>query len=50
MYKYCVKCVYPSSAVNIDIDEDGICSSCRTFEEILKLDNKQWKLREDKFI
>ena len=35
--KYCKKCVYPEVAVNLSIDDDGICSSCRSFEEFEKL-------------
>ena len=37
MYNYCQKCVYPIFAVNLDIDDEGICSACRTFEEIVNL-------------
>lgn len=47
---YCKKCVYPIHAVNIDIDDEGICSSCRTFEEILNLDEASWIKREQKLI
>lgn len=50
MFDYCTRCVYPVHAVNLDIDDDGICSSCRTFEEITKLDQNNWKLREKKLI
>ena len=50
MHNYCQKCVYPVHAVNLDIDDEGICSACRTFEEILKLSNKNWKKREEKLI
>ncbi len=42
--EYCSKCVYPSnSAVNLNFDEDGVCSGCSYFEEI---DNIDWKERE----
>ena len=50
MYNYCQKCVYPIFAVNLDIDDEGICSACRTFEEIVKLDQKNWEKRKNKFI
>ena len=50
MTNFCKICVYPIFAVNIDIDDDGICSACRTFEEITKLKDDNWKLRENKFI
>ena len=46
---YCIKCVYPEISVNLDIDKDGICSSCRTFEKFQKLSNEFWDLREKKF-
>ena len=36
---YCKKCVLPSSsAVPIEIDEDGICSACRTSEQVYDID------------
>ena len=50
MYNYCQKCVYPAFAVNLDIDEEGICSACRTFEEIVKLDHIDWDKRKKKLI
>ena len=50
MYKYCQKCVYPNFAVNLDIDEEGICSACRTFEEITKLSKTDWDKKEKKII
>lgn len=50
MYHYCQKCVYPVFAVNLDIDEEGICSACRTFEEIVKLDHIDWVKRKKKLI
>ena len=50
MFDYCTRCVYPIYAVNLDIDDEGVCSSCRTFEEITILDDKSWKLKEEKLI
>ena len=50
MKNFCQNCVYPVHAVNLDIDEEGVCSACRTFEEIVKLDQSNWKERETKFI
>lgn len=50
MHSYCQRCVYPVHAVNLDIDDDGICSSCRTYEEILKLDNTNWDKRRLKLV
>ena len=50
MTNFCKRCVYPIYAVNIDIDDDGICSACRTFEEITQLKDEDWKIRENNFI
>ncbi len=50
MYKYCKNCVYPTFAVNLDIDEEGVCSACRTFEEITKLTKAEWDKKEKKII
>jgi N-acetyl sugar amidotransferase len=47
---YCKKCVYPIHAVNLDIDDEGICSACRTYDEIIKLDDQSWLKREQKLI
>ena len=47
---YCQKCVYPIHAVNLDIDDEGICSACRTFEEIIKLDESNWLKRKEKLV
>ena len=46
MVTFCKRCVYPSVAVNLELDDEGICSSCRTFEEIYSLDSEVWKERE----
>lgn len=50
MALYCKKCVYPVHAVNLDIDDEGICSACRTYEEIVKLDDQSWFKRNKKLI
>ena len=47
--RYCNRCVYPENAVNLYIDEEGICSSCRTFERFNKLTEKDWTERRKKF-
>ena len=31
--------VYPANAVNLDIDDHGICSACRVAEEFNKIDD-----------
>ena len=50
MLTYCKNCVYPVHAVNLDIDDEGVCSSCRTFQEIVKLNDSNWLKRNDKLI
>lgn len=47
--KYCNKCVYPFATVNIDIADDGICSSCKSFERSEKLSPEFWEKRKEKF-
>ena len=32
--KFCQRCVYPITAVNIDVDDENICSSCRFTEQL----------------
>jgi N-acetyl sugar amidotransferase len=46
---YCKKCVYPVIAVNLEIGNDGICSSCKTFDKFNSLTSEDWKEREKKF-
>jgi N-acetyl sugar amidotransferase len=47
--QYCCKCVYPISAVNLSITEDGICSSCKVYEKFSNISEIEWKLRKEKF-
>ncbi len=47
---FCSKCVYPHSAVNLDVDDENICSSCYTFEEIKKISKDEWEKREKKLV
>ncbi|MEI6871826.1 MAG: N-acetyl sugar amidotransferase [Verrucomicrobiota bacterium] len=47
--KYCKRCVYPFVAVNLDVDEEGICSACRTFEQFEVLTPEFWAERKQKF-
>lgn len=47
--KYCKKCLYPEVAVNLYIDEEGVCSSCRVFEKLQTLDSKFWDDRRKRF-
>ena len=47
---YCRRCVYPEIAVNLDLDDEGICSSCHSFEEMNKVTEQQWEQREKLFV
>lgn len=47
--KYCQRCVYPEVAVNLSLDEEGICSSCRTFEAHKKIGPAFWEQRKRRF-
>ena len=47
--KYCKKCVYPAIAVNLDLDEKGTCSSCRTFDKFKEIPQDFWEKRKKKF-
>jgi N-acetyl sugar amidotransferase len=47
--KYCKKCVYPFNAVNLHVDEEGICSSCKTAEAFNNLTPEFWSHRKEKF-
>jgi N-acetyl sugar amidotransferase len=42
---YCSRCVYPSVAVNLEIDGDGVCSSCRVAERFEALPKEFWDQR-----
>ncbi len=47
--KYCQRCVYPEIAVNLYMDDEGVCSSCRTAEEFEQLTPEFWAQRRKKF-
>ena len=46
---FCKECVYPINAVNLIIDADGICSSCKVHKTNLKIGGTYWKKREKQF-
>ena len=46
---YCVRCVYPRVAVNLSIDDEGICTSCRTAEMFERLPPEFWNKRREQF-
>lgn len=47
--KYCKRCVYPAVAVNLSFDDEGVCSSCRTFESFNNLSQDFWAKRRKRF-
>lgn len=47
--KYCKRCVYPAVAVNLSFDDEGVCSSCRTFEAFDQLSPEFWNKRRKRF-
>lgn len=48
--RWCRKCVYPEAAVNLIVDDEGVCSACRVQEELDQLTPKFWRERERKFM
>ncbi len=47
--KYCKNCVYPIVGVNLEFNEEGICSSCRTSIKFNKFTPEFWEKRKKKF-
>jgi len=47
---YCKKCVYPFATVNLNVDDDGICSSCKTYKAFEEISPEFWKIRKEKLI
>ena len=43
--EYCKRCVYPLAAVNLQIDDEGVCSSCHTYEKFSQYDERDWAPR-----
>lgn len=46
---YCNRCMYPAVAVNLSMDDEGICASCRVAEEFEKLTPEFWIKRRHIF-
>jgi N-acetyl sugar amidotransferase len=46
--KFCKSCVCPISAVNLRLDEEGVCSSCRTFDKFTQITDEEWKDRRQR--
>jgi len=47
--EYCTRCVYPTSTVNLQMNGDNVCSSCRVAEEFEQLPSSFWQQRKEKF-
>ncbi|MDP3791535.1 MAG: N-acetyl sugar amidotransferase [Candidatus Omnitrophota bacterium] len=47
--KYCKHCLYPQIAVNLYVDEEGVCSSCRVFEKLMSMNGDFWEQRKKRF-
>ena len=47
---FCKKCVYPHSTVNLMVDDDGVCSSCKSFEAFGNISDDIWKKEKEKLI
>jgi N-acetyl sugar amidotransferase len=47
--KYCKNCVYPIVAVNLNLDENQICTSCNTFKKFKNLSKEFWEIKRKKF-
>lgn len=47
--RYCRRCVYPEIAVNVILDDEGVCSACRVAEEFARLTTEFWQQRERNF-
>lgn len=46
---YCTKCVYPTSAVLLQVDDQGVCSSCRAADSFNELTEEFWIQRKKRF-
>lgn len=47
--QYCKNCVYPFATVNLHVGDDGVCSSCKSFEAFEKLPDDFWIKRKARF-
>jgi N-acetyl sugar amidotransferase len=47
--QYCTRCVYPVNAVNLNVEDDGVCSACKTFEAFEALTPEFWAERKKRF-
>jgi N-acetyl sugar amidotransferase len=47
MIKYCTRCIYPDTKPDLWFDEQGVCSSCKTYEKRGDID---WDDRRQQFL
>lgn len=47
--RYCSRCVYPQVSANLLLDDEGVCTACRTEEDFQKLASDFWANRERRF-
>ncbi len=45
---YCIKCVYPQKAVNLNVDKQNICSACRFHEKYESITDEKWNEKQNK--
>jgi N-acetyl sugar amidotransferase len=45
---YCKECLYPAIAVNLSLNDNGVCSSCLSHKKFLKLSKVFWDQRKEK--
>lgn len=48
--RYCAKCLYPELAVNLTLDDEGVCGACRLQEQISSLTDEEWETRRSVFL
>lgn len=46
---YCKKCVYPINAVNLGVNDEGVCTACEAAEYLMVNEEEFWVQREEKF-
>ena len=44
---YCKQCVLPLAAVNLDVDDNYICSACKSHDSFSSLEPEFWEKREN---
>jgi len=47
MIKYCKRCIMPETKPDLEIDEEGICSACRSYEQRKDVD---WHIKKDELL